>query len=61
MAPTLQNLASGAYPLAKRFHLVVRASPTPAVRPFVDYLGTPEARRILERTGNLPLALPPVP
>lgn len=61
VAPTLQNLASGAYPLTKRFHLVIRASPTAAVRRFVDYLGTPEARRILERTGNLPLALPPVP
>jgi phosphate transport system substrate-binding protein len=61
VAPTLQNLDSGAYPLSKPFRLVVRASPTPAVRRFIDFLGTAEAKRVLEQTGNLPLALPPVP
>lgn len=61
VAPTLQNLASGAYPLAKPLLLVIRAAPTAAVRGFIAYLNTPEAKRILERTGNLPLVLPPVP
>jgi phosphate transport system substrate-binding protein len=59
--PTLQNLASGAYPLAKPLLLVIRPSPTAAVRGFIAYMNTPEAKRILERTGNLPLVLPPVP
>jgi phosphate transport system substrate-binding protein len=61
VAPTLEHLASGAYPLSKPLRLVVRTSPSAAVRRFIAFLGTPTAARILERTGNLPLALPPVP
>jgi phosphate transport system substrate-binding protein len=61
VAPTLENLASGAYPLGKPLLLVVRAAPDAAVRRFVAFLATPEARRILEQTGNLPVALPPLP
>jgi phosphate transport system substrate-binding protein len=60
VAPTLANLASGAYPLEKRLQIVVRASPRPAVRRFLAFLGSPRARKILEDTGNLPLALPPL-
>jgi phosphate transport system substrate-binding protein len=58
VAPTLANLASGAYPLEKRLQIVVRASPSPAVRRFLAFLGSPQARKILTDTGNLPLALP---
>jgi phosphate transport system substrate-binding protein len=58
VAPTVPNLASGAYPLAKTLFLVVRASPAPAVRRFVAFLGSPEARTILEATGNLAVPLP---
>jgi phosphate transport system substrate-binding protein len=58
-APTLANLASGAYPLSKTLELAVRASPSPAVRRFLGFLRSPAARGILEETGNLPLALPP--
>jgi phosphate transport system substrate-binding protein len=58
VAPTVPNLASGTYPLAKTLFLVVRASPPPAVRRFVAFLGSPEARTILEATGNLAVPLP---
>lgn len=58
VAPTLANLASGAYPLAKTLHVVVSAHPTPAVRRFLSFLRSPEARKILEETGNIPLDLP---
>ncbi len=61
VAPTLEHLASGAYPLSKPLLLVVRTGPSAAVRRFIAFLGTPVAAGILERTGNLPLALPPVP
>jgi phosphate transport system substrate-binding protein len=61
VAPTLQNLGSGAYPLSKPLHLVVRAAPTRAVRQFLEFLGGAEARRILEQTGNLPVPMPPLP
>jgi phosphate transport system substrate-binding protein len=56
--PTLDNLAAGRYPLAKTLHLVVRAPPSPAVRRFLAFLGSAEARAILEQTGNLPVAFP---
>jgi phosphate transport system substrate-binding protein len=58
VAPTLKNLEAGAYPLEKRLYLVIRAPATPDVRRFVAFLASPEARRILEQTGNLPLPLP---
>jgi phosphate transport system substrate-binding protein len=56
--PTLQNLDSKAYPLEKVLYVVIRAPVSPAVRRFVAFLGSPEARRILEQSGNLPVALP---
>jgi phosphate transport system substrate-binding protein len=58
VAPTLATLASGAYPLGKTLHLVVSATPTPAVRRFLSFLRSREARKILEETGNIPLDLP---
>ena len=58
--PTLPNLASGAYPLVKTLHAAFRAPPRPAIRRFLDFLGSPEARAILGDAGNLPLA-PPAP
>jgi len=60
VAPTLENLASGRYPLHKTLLLVVRAPPSPEVRRFLSFLASPEAARILEETGNLPVPLPPV-
>jgi phosphate transport system substrate-binding protein len=61
VAPTVANLENRTYPLEKPILLVIRAAPSPAVRRFVAFLGTAEARRILEQTGNLPVALPPLP
>jgi phosphate transport system substrate-binding protein len=60
VAPTLRNLASGQYPLQKTLFLAVRAPPTAAVRCFLSFLASPEAARILEATGNLPLPIPAV-
>lgn len=60
VAPTPGNLASGAYPLAKTLFVVVRTSPGRAVRRFLAFLGSPGGRKILEATGNLPLALAPL-
>jgi len=56
--PTVGNLASGRYPLAKTLYLVVRAPPSAAVRRFLAFLASPEAARILEEAGNLVLPMP---
>jgi phosphate transport system substrate-binding protein len=58
VAPTLENLAAGRYPLEKTLYAVVRSPPSPAVRGFLAFLGSGEARAILEQTGNLQLPLP---
>jgi phosphate transport system substrate-binding protein len=57
VAPSLPNLASGAYPLNKTLFLVIRAPASPGVRRFAAFLGSAEARKILELTGNLPIPL----
>ncbi len=59
VAPTVPNLASGAYPLAKTLAAIVRAPPSPRVRRFLAFLASPGARKILEQTGNLPLPVRP--
>jgi phosphate transport system substrate-binding protein len=59
VAPTVANLASGAYPLSKTLHVVSRVPAAAGARRFLAFLGTPEARKILEETGNLPLPAPP--
>jgi phosphate transport system substrate-binding protein len=58
VAPTVANLASGQYPLQKTLHLVFRLPPSAAVRRFLAFLASPEAARILEEAGNLPLPIP---
>jgi len=60
VAPTLENLASGRYPLQKTLFLVVRSPPSPEVQRFLAFLASPAAARILEETGNLAVPLPPV-
>jgi phosphate transport system substrate-binding protein len=55
--PTLANLASGAYPLEKTLHIVMRASPRPAVRRLLAFLASAPAHEILSDTGNLPVPL----
>jgi phosphate transport system substrate-binding protein len=61
VAPTIVNLASGAYPLGKTLWVVSRSVPPAAVTSFIAFLGSREARRILEQTGNLPVPPPPRP
>ncbi len=56
--PTLENLASGSYPLEKTLFVVVRASPKPVVRRFLTFLASREARILIERTGNVAVPLP---
>lgn len=57
VAPTLENLASGSYPLEKTLYLVVRSSPKPAVRRFLTFLASREARTLIERTGSIAVPL----
>lgn len=58
VAPTVANLAARKYPLEKTLYLAYRTPASAAVRRFLAFLSSPEAARILEEAGNLPLPVP---
>jgi phosphate transport system substrate-binding protein len=56
--PTLENFAAGRYPLEKTLYAVLRTPPSPALRRFLTFLSSREARLVLREAGNLPVPLP---
>ncbi len=54
VAPTVENLDSGRYPLAKELHVVTRRDVTPAVRSFLGFVRSPEARALCRELGAIP-------
>jgi phosphate transport system substrate-binding protein len=53
-APTLQALADGSYSLSKTFSFVTTLAPSPHGESFIDFVFSPEGRKILEESGSLP-------
>ncbi len=53
-APSVDALARGSYPLAKKLYLAIAPHSSPSVISFVDFVKSPEGGAILKRTGNLP-------
>ena len=49
--PSLETLASGAYPYSKPFSVVTGANPTPLVKAFSEFLTSGEVREILLKNG----------
>lgn len=58
--PTVENLASGRYPLVKSIRFVYRSPAPEGVRRFVAFLGSPAGRALLRELGALPLDFPTV-
>lgn len=56
VAPTIDNLANGKYPIAKDFYVSIRESAPPAAKQFAAYLTSDRAREILRRHDFLPVA-----
>lgn len=56
--PTVQNMASGKYPLSKTLYAVTKASPSRTAARFIAFLRSTEARRIIGQTGNRALPSP---
>jgi phosphate transport system substrate-binding protein len=54
VAPTLENLDSGAYRYGKTLYLVTRVNPAEKVGAFIAFLRSPEGRSLLVEAGNLP-------
>ncbi len=51
---TSQTIASGQYGLVKTFYLVSGLNMSPAAHAFIDFLDSPQAQEILEKTGHAP-------
>lgn len=60
VAPTLENLAGGSYPLEKSIWLVVRTRPAEPVRRFLTFLASPSGRALLRDLGALPVDFRPI-
>ncbi|MDH3596027.1 MAG: substrate-binding domain-containing protein [Rhodospirillales bacterium] len=58
VAPTVDNLSNGSYPLSKTFYAVVPNDPDQLTKRFIRFLASAEGARLLRRHGSLPLALP---
>ncbi|OGW36101.1 MAG: hypothetical protein A2X58_02660 [Nitrospirae bacterium GWC2_56_14] len=56
MNPVTNNGANKHYPLMKTLSLLTKPAASPAVRRFIDFVRSPEAARLLRKTGNLPMA-----
>ena len=50
--PTVNNGASGKYPLVKRFYFVTPQTPTAAVQKFMAFVSSPAGRKILLQNGH---------
>ena len=56
VAPTVENLASGAYGLSKTLSIVTGPAPHPLAQDFIRYVMSAEGAAILSENGNLPVA-----
>ena len=56
--PTLQNVRSGHFPIARNLNLVTAGKPKGAVAQFVDYLLSPEGQSFVEASGYIPIHSP---
>lgn len=53
VAPTLENLSSGRYPVYKKIFIVTRKDASFAVREFLAFLNSPKGRAVAARCGLL--------
>jgi phosphate transport system substrate-binding protein len=52
--PTLENLESGAYPYARTLFLVFPGKRSAAAERFLEFLRSPQGKKLLRETGSLP-------
>ena len=56
--PTLENVRTGRFPIARNLNLVTAGEPKGAVKQFVDYLLSREGQHIVEASGYIPIHSP---
>ena len=55
IAPTVENAASGAYPIARPLHIYTAGEPTGAVKEYLDWIMSPEGQQIVLEMGYVPV------
>jgi phosphate transport system substrate-binding protein len=60
IAPTLENVASGAYPLCRRFYFYLNANPkepvNPVIRAYLEFVFSDAGQELIGETGAVPLS-----
>lgn len=56
--PTLDNVRSGRFPIARNLNLITSGQPQGAVKQFIDYLLSPEGQEMVEASGYIPINSP---
>lgn len=54
IAPTIENIKSGAYPLARKLYFIILGNPTPGAKSFIDYILSPLGQNIAIENGFIP-------
>lgn len=55
VAPTVENIRDGSYPLVATAYMVTKGPRSANVRKIVDYMLSPEGQKLVEDTGYVPL------
>ncbi|MCF8719824.1 phosphate ABC transporter substrate-binding protein [Nitrospina gracilis] len=55
IAPTLENVRNGSFPIARDLNLITAGPPEGAVKAFIDYLLGPEGQVIVQESGYIPV------
>jgi len=52
IAPSMENIGNGSYPLVMHLYLVIRSNPPEPVRKFIAFARSEPGKRLLEESGN---------
>ena len=55
VAPTVENIRNGSYPLVTTVYMVTNGPRSANVRKIVDYMLSPEGQKLVEDTGYVPI------
>jgi len=56
IAPTIEHVRDGRYPIARSLHILLPKEASPATRDFVQFLLSPDGQKIVEKVGYLPIS-----
>lgn len=61
IAPTVENAASGAYPLARALYLYTVGDPNPTLKHYLDWIASAEGQDIVAEVGYVPVEAKEMP